>query len=201
MLCFHLAVSSVCRQLTVIAWCLMSYTVVARAQVCTDSCGCEHGNLFGIMHDNACAPAHANSWRTNACGNSRVERGHDGRGGMMKLSSTSFSGPSLASCLGEVRSCAAGVRKVARRGVRRSPSELQPKDFPRSGDIVHGVLSQCLTYHLLSLLLRHLGQAGKLGVGLGGHDMGKQQGLGFGFSVVLCRESGSSLLSLQLGTG
>ena len=47
-----------------------------------------HGNSFGLVHDNSCIGIHANSSGTIACGNSR---GHDGRGEMKLLSTSSLS--------------------------------------------------------------------------------------------------------------
>ena len=47
-----------------------------------------------------------------------------------------------------------------------------------------GVLSWCPVFLLVPLLLSPLGQAGKLGAGLGGHHWRKHQGLGYGCSGV-----------------
>ena len=61
------------------------------APVCTKSCGDGHGNSFGIVHGRSCIWVHANSSGTNACGNSRMERGHDDRGGTELPSSSALS--------------------------------------------------------------------------------------------------------------
>ena len=75
-------------------------------------------------------------------------------------------------------------QEVCMMGVGRSRWVLQPDNFPRGGNR-NGVCRHPPSFSPI-LLLRHLGQAGKLGVGLAGHFAGRG-----------C----SSSLSLQLETG
>ena len=88
--CFHRASSHACLQMTVIVWCLMCCTVVARllhqlAQILAGLGMAIH------VHDNSCVMLHGNSSGTIAYGNSRVERGHEDQRGR-KPSSMSIEG-------------------------------------------------------------------------------------------------------------
>ena len=61
-----------------------------------------------------------------------------------------------------------------------------PEDFTKSKNPTIEKLSQCLTHHLLSLLLHHLGQAGMSGTCWVDHWWRKQ--LGRGMVVLVCFE-------------
>ena len=159
----------------------------------TNSCGVGHGNSFGAVHDNSCSGVHANSSGTYTYGNSRVERGHDGCGRTKPLSTSARCHGRLAvKKLALLQQVSRRVHEETWAGCKGSLSLKISQEV----EIVPECAVTCPTFHLLSLLLCYLGQAGMSGTCWVGHRWGKQQGWGYGCSGVPCKErSFSSLIA------
>ena len=111
---------------------------------------------------------HGISSGTIAYGNSRVERGHEDHRGTKPSSLNTWS-----------TAWRPAVREFA--SFQQASGSVHDEAWAarvQSSSLRISKQSLCLTFHLLSLLLRHLDQAGKLGVEWDGHDGGKLQGRG-----------------------
>ena len=128
------------------------------------------GNSFGLVHDFFIV-IHANSCGANACGNSRLERGHDDRGGTKPVE-YEYSVHGQASCCRIACFFTLGARSVHDEAwaSRVQSSSLR---IPQGIEIVTGCVVT-VSYLPSSSLL---GRAGK-------HDKGKLKGQGCGFSGV-----------------
>ena len=90
---FHIAFKHACLQLTVIVWCLMCCTVVARLlhQLAQIHAGLGMARHTGVVHDDSRVMLLGDSSGTIAYGNLCVERGHGDHNRTQPLSTSTWS--------------------------------------------------------------------------------------------------------------